>query len=180
VLLNGAPGSGKSTLARRWVADHPLALALDVDAVRGMLGDWLADPVGAGLAARALALAMAGTHLAAGRDVVVPQFLGRLDFVLALEQAAADAGARFVEVALLSDAEDVVRRFVRRSGAPETAEHRDAAALQELSGGAAGLREAYERLLAVVAARPGTRVVHTADGEVDRAARDLAAAIGPP
>ena len=45
VLINGAPGSGKSTLARRYVEEHPLALALDIDVVRGMLGGWLDHPV---------------------------------------------------------------------------------------------------------------------------------------
>jgi predicted kinase len=40
ILLNGPPSSGKSTLARRWVLGHPLALNLDIDVVRGLLGAW--------------------------------------------------------------------------------------------------------------------------------------------
>jgi hypothetical protein len=72
ILLNGPPASGKSTLARRYGVDHPLALALDIDVVRSLLGGWLEHPDAAGMAARAMALAMAREHLRAGRDVVVP------------------------------------------------------------------------------------------------------------
>jgi predicted kinase len=51
VLINGAPSSGKSTLAKRYVEDHPLTLALDIDVVRAMQGRWLDEPVEAGILA---------------------------------------------------------------------------------------------------------------------------------
>jgi len=59
----------------------------------------------------------------------VPQFLGRLDFVSALERLCDDVGADFIEVALLSSPQDTVDRFARRSAASQTAEHRNAQAL---------------------------------------------------
>jgi predicted kinase len=40
ILVNGAPDAGKSTLARRYVESHPLALLLDIDELRTMLGGW--------------------------------------------------------------------------------------------------------------------------------------------
>ena len=88
LLINGLPGSGKSTLAARYVADRPLALCLDVDVVRGLLGAWQEHPHEAGLLARRLALAMARVALHEGRDVVVPQFLGRPQFIGELEALA--------------------------------------------------------------------------------------------
>ena len=44
VLLNGPRASGKSTLAARYVHDHPLALNLDIDVIRGLLGRWIDHP----------------------------------------------------------------------------------------------------------------------------------------
>ncbi|MEE9417560.1 MAG: AAA family ATPase [Acidimicrobiales bacterium] len=46
VFLNGPPASGKSTLAARFVEQRPLALNLDVDVVRAMLGRWIDSPLG--------------------------------------------------------------------------------------------------------------------------------------
>lgn len=177
LLLNGLPGSGKSTLARRWVDGHPLALALDVDVVRGLLGAWLDHAGEAGRLARRLALGMAREHLRAGYDVLVPQYLGQLEFLLDLQAVAGEVGVPFVEVVLVVDLVEVVERFARRSARPETAEHRDAWALLAQTGGPAELAAMHRRLLAVVAARPATRAVHVVDGEVDRAVDDLTIAL---
>jgi predicted kinase len=177
VLVNGAPASGKSTLARRYADEHPLTLVLDIDAVLGMLGRWLGDPGEAGLLARRMAIEMARVHLGSGRDVLVPQYLGRLGFVLELERLASDVGAEFAEIALISSPADVAARFARRSRDPETAQHRDASALLELGGGLAALPELCERLDEIVASRPSTRTVTIIDGDIDRAARDLAEAL---
>lgn len=175
MLINGAPGSGKSILARMYVEEHPLALALDIDMVRAMLGRWLDYPVEAGLIARRLAREMARVQLSAGRDVLVPQFLGKLDFVLELEHLCRQVGAGFVELVLLSSPQDAVDRFVRRSRHPETSVQRDAQALLEQSGGVGELPAMYERLLEVVANRPQTITLMTVDGQVEQAYRDLLA-----
>lgn len=179
VLINGAPGSGKSTLARMYVDQHPLVLALDIDVVRAMLGRWLDDPIEAGLIARRMALEMARVQLTAGRDVLVPQFLGRLDFVFELEHLCDEIGADFVEVVLLSNPQEAVDRFVRRSLHSDTGVHRDAQALLERRGGIGELPAMYDRLLEVVATRPGTISVLTVGGEVERAYRDLLAHVDP-
>ena len=177
VLINGAPGSGKSTLARLYAAEHPLTLVLDIDVVRGLLGGWLERPVEAGLLARQMGLEMARVQLLRGGDVLVPQFLGRIDFVVQLENLASEVGAEFVEIALLSDPEDASARFARRVSHPETAEHHDAVALLQRSGGLAALPGLYERLLEVVAARPRTRQVATVEGEVEETYQRLLAGI---
>lgn len=158
IVLNGPPGCGKSTLASMYVDSHPLALNLDIDRIRDRLGQWRSDPRAAGLLARAIALAAARTHLAAGHDVVIPQFLGRVAFIEQAEVLAASVSASFHEVVLLDTKEDSVARGAGRAHAEE-------------------LAQMYDRLLAVVAARPGTRRVVTRRGDIDGAYRDFVAVL---
>lgn len=164
-------------MARRFAEDHQLTLVLDVDQVRGMLGRWSDQPTSAGLLARELAIAMARTHLQAGYDVVVPQYLGRLPFVEALQRVADQVGVEFAELALVSDRDDVVSRFERRSTHSLDPAHREAAELQRRAGGRAELAATHDAVLAVVAARPATRVVTSSDGRIDETYAGLLAAL---
>jgi predicted kinase len=166
ILLNGPPGCGKSTLARMYAEDHPLTLNLDIDQVRALIGGWAANPHAAGLLARAIALAAARTHLAAGHDVVIPQFLGRTDFIEQAEQAARDAGAEFREIALTDSKENAIQRYAKRPSDPA-----------RQSAGAVELADMYDRLMSVIAARPGTKLVLSSDGQPEKAYRAFLAAL---
>ncbi|CAL9560331.1 hypothetical protein SUDANB95_04580 [Actinosynnema sp. ALI-1.44] len=162
ILLNGPPAAGKSTLARRYADDHPPALNLDVDRVRGLIGGRRDDPR-SGRLARSIALAAARVHLTAGHDVVVPQFLGRVEFAERLEQLAAEVGVPFHEVVLLDDREVLLARFAERSRHTTEPEH----AMPD--EGPSALSTMYDRLLAVLAARPRATVVRVAGGGIDQA-----------
>jgi predicted kinase len=150
LLLNGPPGVGKSTVAARYVDEHPLALNLDIDVVRAQLGCWQDDLVQAGLAARDLAVAMARTHLLAGHDVVVPQFLARPEFIDRLAGLADSVGVPFGEVILLDSKENTRRRFQERD---DTSKAVDPLELSTM----------YDRLLALAETRPQARIVHATD-----------------
>jgi predicted kinase len=167
VLVNGPPASGKSTVAAALVARRPLALNLDIDLVRGLLGAWRDDPLGSGLAARRLALAMAATHVEQGHDVVVPQFLAREQFIDDLAAIAAGAEVRFVEVALWLTRDEAVQAFQRRSAAALTQQHRDAAADVERAGGVPTLEAMYDAWHDLVSRRPQSRRVTVVEGDVD-------------
>jgi 2-phosphoglycerate kinase len=177
VLINGVPGVGKSTIARRYAEDYALTLVLDVDQVRGMLGCWLDMPTEAGILARRIAIEMARISLREGHDVVVPQFLGRFDFILSLEDLCERIHAEFVEVALLGSREDMVRRFSRRTQESPREEHRLAAELLERSGGTNELHNMYNRLVEVLATRPSTRVVTSVDGQLEQTYLDFLAVV---
>jgi predicted kinase len=168
IVLNGPPGSGKSTLAQRFVDEHPLALNLDVDRIRALIGGWRDVPDRSGPLARAIALAAARTHLAAGHDVVIPQFLGRPAFLEQVERLAHEVGADFREIVLLDSKENALRRFTSRAATNPTA-----AAMVAHAGGLDELSTMYDRLLAIIASRPTARVVPTTDGQPEQAYQDF-------
>lgn len=179
LLINGLPGSGKSTLAARYVADRPLALCLDVDVVRGLLGAWTDHPHDAGLLARRLALGMARVVLAEGHDVVVPQFLARPRFVEELEALAAEVGAEFVEVVLVQEPDVAAARLAERAAGPMTDVQRDAHAMLDRAGGLAAVPELHRRLRDLLARRPHARRVEPVPGDVEATYRELLSSIGP-
>lgn len=177
ILLNGPPASGKSTLAERYVDANPFSLNLDIDVLRRLVGGWAENPEGAGLAARSMALAMAAVHLAAGHNVIVPQFLGRTGFIEELHDAAVQAGARFVEVALWLDRSEAIAAFAQRSAAPTTQAHRDAALLVEGSPRRDPVGAMYDEFVAVIERRPMTIRVDVIRGNIDATFQHLCEAL---
>lgn len=178
IVLNGPPGSGKSTLAQMYVDEHPLALNLDIDRIRSLLGQWRADPGSAGLLARAIALEAASTHLRSGHDVVIPQFLGRATFIEQAERVAGAARATFHEIALLDTRDNTLLRFTERSRRAADPAHVQAQEMLDESGGLPLLAVMYDQVLAIVASRPETRVVNTRTGQVNQAYQDFLCRLG--
>ena len=176
IVINGPPGCGKSTLARRYADDHSLVLNLDIDRLRSSIGRWRDDPPAAGLLARAIALAATRVHLAAGHDVVIPQFISRAGFLLQLEDLARDAGVAFCEIILLDSKENALRRFAER-GRQADPQSREAHEIAGHQGGVNELSEMYDRLVALIASRPGSMVIPSRDGESEQAYQDLLSAL---
>jgi predicted kinase len=119
IHLNGPSRVGKSTLAHRYADNHPGTLCLDVDVLVGQVGGWREDFTAACLVARAHGLALAKSHLHDGQDVVVPQLVTSFDQGNPFEVAAAEVGARYVEVALLVDIDEHIRRLREKEPASD-------------------------------------------------------------
>lgn len=175
VLINGAPASGKSTLARLLAVDRNLTLVLDIDTIRGLLTRWEDDPTTAGLTARRLALNMCRTHLSAGNDVVVPQFLQREEFIQELATVASDTGARFLELCLVNSSERAAAMFAARASSDEP--NHLAAKLLQKSSGADSVSRLYETMIGMVSARPQTILVESIPGNVRGSLENLRAAM---
>lgn len=163
--LNGPPGIGKSTLSALYADRHPGTLNLDIDSLHPLVGGWREETDLTHQILRPVALAMASTHLAGGRDVVLPQFLGRLDAILAFEQVALAQGAQFREIVLLDDRAESIERFHRRlDDSPWGVHNRDLVAEQ---GGPAFLAEMYDRLVEVLPQRTSAVVIRSAVDAVE-------------
>jgi predicted kinase len=175
IVLNGPPGIGKSTLAQRYVEQHPLALALEQDVLRGLLGGWRTREVESGQLARELCLVMARAHLQGGHDVIVPQFVAIPDYLDRLGLLARDLGVAFFECVLLDDASSAERRFHSRLDDPSKAEHQRVAA--ELIAAAGGYPDQYERLMRGLAGRQAI-ALHSLEGDIDGTYQALMKALG--
>lgn len=135
--------------------------------MRSLFGGWLDRAEAAGFAARALALEMARTHLGAGHDVVVPQFLARPQLAEQLESLAHEVQSTFVEIVLDLDPEQMLARFTRRTAEGERIEHRDAADLLGPGDGVRELLDMRERMLAMLAGRPRAQWVTSREGDLE-------------
>ncbi len=177
IHLNGPPGIGKSMLAQLWADNHPGVLNLDIDQLRVLIGGWRERFAVTGGIVRPLALVMAGTHLRGGREVVMPQYLGRLSEIERFEAVAHDSGAAFCEIVLMDTKEQSLERFYRRGDNGEAAWHQYVQEIVERGGGQALLARMYDQLAVVLAARPKATVIPSVAGAIQQAYQALTATL---
>jgi len=146
--------------------DHPGVLNLDIDQVRCLIGGWQRRFGEAGELVRPIAINMARTHLGAGRDVVMPQYLGLVNEIERFEAAAAESGAAFCEVMLMDDKERSLDRFSLRGHGADSVWHAEVRRLVEQNGGRNLLADMYDRLGEVLQARSAYTVIRSESGAI--------------
>jgi len=153
------------------VAAQTLAVVVEIDALCTSIDGWRDDD-STKLEARRLAIDVADAHLRGGYDVLVPQYLGRTEFIDELERTARGADASFVEIHLQATEDDVVARFEARRGELAGADHPE----HEVDDVRAAVAEAIGRLEDVAQARPNA-VALTAQDDVDATLAGLVATL---
>jgi predicted kinase len=114
ILLNGFAGSGKTTIGKEYINEHPLSLLIEGDELIVNIGQWLPNEPEARGYVFELTKAMAKTHLAAGRDVVLPYLVVDASHVVSFEQIAKDNNADFYEYLLFNGKETAIERLMKR------------------------------------------------------------------
>jgi predicted kinase len=100
-------------VAAHYRETHLHTAVVELDSLRPTL-DGGTGTDGAKREARRRGLELTATHLQAGDDVVVPQFLGRQAYVDDLATVAEQHGAQFIHVVLTADPSVVIDRFQAR------------------------------------------------------------------
>lgn len=158
IHLNGTPGTGKSTIARAYAARHPGVLNLDIDQVVALIGGWQDDFSAAFEAGRPMAAAMARTHLAGGRDVIMPQLITNDRELADFEAAVSATQASYCHIHLVAAAEDCARRLEQRTADPAGPEAVIRGIVAQ-NGGVAFLDKIHGQLAGFLAGRPLLAVI---------------------
>ncbi|MET4059823.1 putative kinase [Arthrobacter sp. UYP6] len=179
ILLNGPPGIGKSTLARLFADRHPGTLNLDVDQVRCLIGGWQQDFQSAGELVRPIVRSMAATHLAVGRNVIMPQFFDLDHEIADLRGLAEETGSSFREIVILDTKGRSLTRFTNRGSDENLPWHDQVRKIVDQGGGPLLLEAMYDALVAGLSRRPSATLIHSTHGAIEETYAALTDALAP-
>lgn len=172
IILSGPLGIGKSTIAAKYADHHPLALNLDIDDVRTHLGQWRERPEESAKQSKRMAEEMARINLLAGYDVIIPQIYRHEEYLVRLENVAAETKAKLIEVVLYVDKQEAVKRFMDRGGFHP-------GGLIDRGGGIKKLESMHDEMSDLIAKRPDTIKIEPAVGDIEGTYTKLLSTLEP-
>ncbi|BCW65988.1 hypothetical protein NicSoilB4_07510 [Arthrobacter sp. NicSoilB4] len=162
-----------------FVDRHPGTLNLDIDQVRCLIGGWQDDFRATGEIVRPVAVSMAAAHLAAGRDVIMPQFLDSDEEIAGFRAAAEDTGSGFHEIVIMDTKQRAVERFANRGAGQDVPWHEQIKAIVNLGGGPQLLESMYDGLVSGLRKRPSAILIHSTHGAIEETYASLITALAP-
>lgn len=114
ILINGFNASGKTTIARKYIADHSLAMVVDVDSLVDCIGGWASHREEVGRLSFGLTKAIVRTYLPSGHDVVLPYIVTAIEEAEDFELIARDCDADYYEIFLHNDRADAIALLFKR------------------------------------------------------------------
>lgn len=171
--MNGPLGIGKSTLASRFAEENPLTLRLDIDEIRTHISHWREEAEQSAVSSKQMALAMAAAHLSLGHSVVVPQIVQKPEFFEQFEQVASENNADLVEILLLTDKDEAIRRFKERNYAQGHASGFRPGGLIDTGGREVKLAEMYDNMIETANLRPNTIRIEPEFGKEDETYKEF-------
>jgi predicted kinase len=114
IVLNGFAAAGKTTIAQKYIAEHPLALALEADAIVDNIGDWTSHEEEVRQLTFELTKAMLQVYLATRHDVILPYLVTSAAEVQEFQNIARAHSADYYEVLLHNERTDAIARLFAR------------------------------------------------------------------
>lgn len=176
--MNGPLGIGKSTLASRFAEEHQLTLRLDIDDIRMYISHWREEAEQSAASSKQMALAMTKVHLSLGHNVVIPQIVRNVEFFEQFEKVAKETGADFIEILLLVDKDEAIKRFKERNYAQGHASGFRPGGLIDTGGRETKLASMYDEMLGTANKRPNTIRIEPEFGKEDETYKELLERIG--
>ncbi len=177
ILLNGPLGIGKSTLATMYSERHPLALNLDIDLIRGSLGQWRERRVESAKLAWEMTHQMGRVALTARSDVIVAHAIRRPEHFRHLEELAAETGAKLYEILLLAPKDEAIRRFIARGQASGFELGYRPDGLVGRLGGIPWVEAIYDGVVAATKSRTETIIINPLYGSPEETYQEMLTAI---
>jgi predicted kinase len=114
IILYGFASSGKTTLAKKYIDEHPLAIALEGDPIVSMMGQWRKYETEARELVFEHTKSIIKNHTKAGYDVLLPYLLANPTHAEIFEQLACKNDLSFYEIYLDIKKEEAIERLLER------------------------------------------------------------------